>query len=168
MAQNARSAIQAGVGALFYGTSVKEAVNDVLEALTVEATTRALFETGAGFAAMAATWGVPNPKSAAHFTAAAAYAGLAVAAGVGTLATGGFNGAAGGGGSRPDEFGSPEPRSNPQAQSASTGPTVVNVNFSGTMPLATKRDIGNAVASALSASESSRGRARYNPDNYRR
>lgn len=155
MVQNAQSAIQAGVSALFYGSSVKDAVNDVLEALTIEATARAVFETGAGLAALGITWGVPNPSSVSHFSAAAAYTGLAVASGVGTLATGGFNGAAGGGGSRPDEVGSPEPRANPQAQSASTGPTVVNVNFSGTMPLATQREIGAAVQHALRAAQSS-------------
>lgn len=107
--------------------------------IATEAGFKAIFEVAEGYAALATTWGVPNPSSIAHFTAAGVYgtvAGIAGGAGVGLAlgarAMGGSGG--GGGGTAPGSTGTPYSSSssnNPNAPLTPQSRTSSNAYLSG-------------------------------------
>lgn len=61
---------------------------DLLKGVAKKHAILALGETAQGVAATAATFGIVNPKAAAHFAAAGLHAGVAIAAGAGAVAAG--------------------------------------------------------------------------------
>ncbi len=70
----------------FSGKAMMAMVANVALGLAMQAGIKAIFELAEGYAALALTWGVPNPSSIAHFAAAGIYAtvaGVAGAVGVG-------------------------------------------------------------------------------------
>lgn len=84
------------------GAAFKQLTAQIIAGLAVQAGIKAIFEVAEGFAAQATTWGVPNPSSIAHFTAAKIYGTVAVGAavaGVGIGAAGGLSGKGKSGGS---------------------------------------------------------------------
>lgn len=73
----------ANIATAFYqGESIKEALKNTLQSLAIESTSKAIYETAAGFASLA----IPGMQtsSALHFKAAAMYGSVALLAGVGT------------------------------------------------------------------------------------
>jgi hypothetical protein len=72
-----------------YAAIIGKQLQITLTNIAVESGIQALWETAQGIASQAATFGIPNPVSAAHFTAAATYAATAAAAGLGAVAAGG-------------------------------------------------------------------------------
>lgn len=86
--------------------SGRKFLHDLLSQIAQQAAVKSLFELAEGFAALAATWGTPNPSSAGHFQAAAIFGAVAAVAGAGArrTATGGAGGG-GGGGERGRGFG---------------------------------------------------------------
>lgn len=158
----AEGMLNAGVTALFYGNSIKDAINDVLEGIAIESTVRALFETAAGISALIFS----PPQAGIHFKSAAVFGATAVAAGAATLATGGFNGATGASSSNSTDKYNNEPKQNPN-NSVNNQPTTIIVNFSG-QPLHTKNDIGKAIAESLDNYSRSRGKTRFDSEKYRR
>jgi hypothetical protein len=80
----------------FSGKAALGMVAQIALSLAMQAGIKAIFELAEGFAALAVTWGVPNPSSDAHFAAAGIYgtiagvsAGVGVAAALGARAMGG-------------------------------------------------------------------------------
>lgn len=72
----------------FSAKAALQMATGVLIGLAIQSGVKAIFETAEGFAALAVTFGVPNPSSIAHFAAAGIYATVAgVAGGIG-IATG--------------------------------------------------------------------------------
>jgi hypothetical protein len=93
---------QAAAGAILYGEGMKEAANAALNALALQATTEALFQTAKGLAALGLGllgFGPGIAAANAHFASAAAFAGIAAISAGGAAATGGLNAPGGGGGS---------------------------------------------------------------------
>lgn len=88
--------------------AMAEMLADLLKGVAKKHAILALGEAAQGVAATAATFGIVNPKAAAHFAAAALHTGVAVAAGVGAYAAGQVASArqGGGGGGGPSPFGS--------------------------------------------------------------
>lgn len=84
---------------------------DLLKGVAKKHAILALGEVAQGVAATAMTFGIPNPKAAAHFAAAGLHTGVAIAAGVGAYAAGQVadarQGGGGGGGGAPSPFGRP-------------------------------------------------------------
>jgi hypothetical protein len=83
-------------GADVSGKALLQMTSQIALQLAAQAGIEAIMETARGFAALAITWGVPNPKSVAHFAAAGVFATVAgiagavgVAAGLGARALGG-------------------------------------------------------------------------------
>ena len=83
------------ISANSFGQFMQMMAADTIKYLGGMALKKAAFEFAEGWAALGQTWGVPNPSSTAHFTAAAAFAAL----GMGGMAIGSAVGGAGGGGS---------------------------------------------------------------------
>jgi len=78
------------------GMALAKMLKTTLLGIAAEATARAVLELGLGFAAQAATSGVPNPKSILHFTSAAILGGIGAVTGVAGLAVSAGISAAGG------------------------------------------------------------------------
>lgn len=96
-----RGLSMAAAASLLTGKSFKQAANDLLKSLAVQAAGEAIWQTAQGLGALAlAAFGNPAAaaSAAAHFKSAAVFTGLAVAFGGGAMATGGL-GAGGGGAS---------------------------------------------------------------------
>lgn len=92
--------------------AMAEMLADLLKGVAKKHAILALGEFAQGVGSTAATFGIVNPKAAAHFAAAALHTGVAVAAGVGAYAAGqvadarqGTGNFAGGGGSGASGFG---------------------------------------------------------------
>jgi len=101
-----------------------------------EAAIKSIFQIAEGLASQAATFGVPNPKSIAHFSAAATYAVVAGVAGAAGIGLSGAAGASGDGGKSRGAESSRSSARDRQAPSrgsagAKKGPTVVNVYLGG-------------------------------------
>lgn len=100
----AQASLQAGAATLLSTGSADKAARAVLASLSMQAGMKALFEFAEGLAALAVTWGVPNPSATGHFAAAAAFGGIAAASSLAGKAMygGNFgrqsNGSRGGGG----------------------------------------------------------------------
>ncbi len=134
---------QAGVQALMFGSSFKEAAGEVLKGLAVESGVRALMETAKGFAAL-----LINPALAGgHFKSAGLYAAAAGAAraGAGALGVGG----GGGGGTTASPSGAPQVASTPERESAQSEAMVFNINFGGAVIYDTRRAAEVALADRI-------------------
>lgn len=113
----AQASLQAGMATLLQTGNAAKAARAVLAALSMQAGTKALFELAEGVAALATTWGAPNPAATGHFTAAAMFGGIAGGASLlGKAAFGGnfgrqSNGARGGAGGLGGGGGFASPRS---------------------------------------------------------
>jgi hypothetical protein len=136
---------QAGVQALMFGSSFKEAAGEVLKGLAVESGVRALMETAKGFAAL-----LINPALAGgHFKSAALYGAAAGAArvGAGALGVGGAGGASGGATASPS--GAPQTAPTPQREQAESREMVFNLNFGGAVIYDTKEAAKRAMLGDL-------------------
>jgi hypothetical protein len=78
--------------------AVASMIAELLRGIAKKHTILALGEAALAVGAAATTWGIPNPASIAHATAAAMHGGVAIAAGVGAFAAGKIADARGGGG----------------------------------------------------------------------
>jgi hypothetical protein len=63
------------------GVAMRKMLQAVLMGIAKQSTVQAIYQLAEGFAALATTLGVPNPKSIAHFSSAGKYAAAAVLAG---------------------------------------------------------------------------------------
>jgi hypothetical protein len=136
---------QAGVQALMFGSSFKEAAGEVLKGLAVESGVRALMETAKGFAAL-----LINPALAGgHFKSAALFGAAAGAArvGAGALGVGGAGGASGGATASPS--GAPQTAPAPQREQAESREMVFNLNFGGAVIYDTKEAAKRAMLGDL-------------------
>ena len=136
---------QAGVQALMFGSSFKEAAGEVLKGLAVESGVRALMETAKGFAAL-----LINPALAGgHFKSAAVFGAAAAAArvGAGALGVGGAGGASGGATASPS--GAPQTAPAPQREQAESREMVFNLNFGGAVIYDTKEAAKRAMLGDL-------------------
>jgi DNA repair exonuclease SbcCD ATPase subunit len=136
---------QAGVQALMFGGSFKEAAGEVLKGLAVESGVRALMETAKGFAAL-----LINPALAGgHFKSAALFGAAAGAArvGAGALGVGGAGGASGGATASPS--GAPQTAPAPQREQAESREMVFNLNFGGAVIYDTKEAAKRAMLGDL-------------------
>ena len=136
---------QAGVQALMFGSSFKEAAGEVLKGLAVESGVRALMETAKGFAAL-----LINPALAAgHFKSAALFGAAAAATrvGAGALGVGGAGGASGGATASPS--GAPQTAPAPQREQAESREMVFNLNFGGAVIYDTKEAAKRAMLGDL-------------------
>jgi len=136
---------QAGVQALMFGSSFKEAAGEVLKGLAVESGVRALMETAKGFAAL-----LINPALAGgHFKSAAVFGAAAAAArvGAGALGVGGAGGASGGATASPS--GAPQTAPTPQREQAESREMVFNLNFGGAVIYDTKEAAKRAMLGDL-------------------
>jgi DNA repair exonuclease SbcCD ATPase subunit len=136
---------QAGVQALMFGGSFKEAAGEVLKGLAVESGVRALMETAKGFAAL-----LINPALAGgHFKSAALFGAAAGAArvGAGALGVGGAGGASGGATASPS--GAPQTAPAPQREQAECREMVFNLNFGGAVIYDTKEAAKRAMLGDL-------------------
>lgn len=99
------------IGAAFSGEKVSgdKIIRDLLEGIAKKAAVQGVYEIAEGFAALAATWGAPNPSSEGHFTAAAEYFAAAALAGGGAQAFGGSSHGSSGGPSRATALPAPAP-----------------------------------------------------------
>ncbi len=157
----------AGIMALLFESSFKKAFNGIAEALAGLALTKALWEVAEAIAAAARYDFV---SAGVHAKAAAAYGAIAVVSGVAAAATSGGGGSSSGGGAAPSAASgssTPSPRERDTTPDGG-GAQVINVNFGGTMPLATANDIGKAVASALDDYSRTRGLRRVNTAGFAR
>jgi hypothetical protein len=68
--------------------AIAQMLADLLKTVATEHAILALAEAAKGVGASAMTWGIPNPKAIAHFSAAGMHTGVAVAAGVGSAVAG--------------------------------------------------------------------------------
>ncbi len=93
----ADAAIQGGQA---MGAALAGMLKSVLLSVAQEATIKAIMQTAEGIAAQAMTFGVPNPKSVAHFSAAATYGVVAAAAGGAGLGLSAAGAGASGGGAK--------------------------------------------------------------------
>ncbi len=109
---NLQSAFSSSLGAFLdgsksFGEAALDMVRGVTRALTQEGIVQAIVETARGLAALATTWGTPNPAALLHFASAGVWAAVAGGAGLVGAATGAFGGggraasAGAGGGARP-------------------------------------------------------------------
>lgn len=94
-------AIDAAVqGKESFGAAMAAMARSVLMSIAASATGEAVLETGRGLAALATTWGVPNPKATLHFAAAGVFAGIGATAGLAGVGLGAaMSGGGGSGGS---------------------------------------------------------------------
>ncbi|PHR17670.1 MAG: hypothetical protein COA38_20610 [Fluviicola sp.] len=88
LSRSADDALNAALTTAIYGGSFKDATNDILEALTIEAGVQGLKQLALGFGAAA----IGSPTAPGHFKSAAVWGAVGVAGAIGTAATGGFNG----------------------------------------------------------------------------
>jgi hypothetical protein len=139
---------QAGVQALMFGSSFKEAAGEVLKGLAVESGVRALMEAAKGFAAL-----LINPALAGgHFKSAALFGAAAGAARVGAsaLGVGGAGGAGGAsGGATASPSGAPQTAPTPQREQAESREMVFNLNFGGAVIYDTKEAAKRAMLGDL-------------------
>lgn len=77
------------------GQVFAQLASQVIASLAVQSGVKAIFEVAEGFAALATTWGVPNPSSIAHFAAAKIYGVVAAGAAVTGVAIGASGGLSG-------------------------------------------------------------------------
>lgn len=149
--------LNAAVANAIYGDSFVDTINQILQALAIQAGIETIKETALGLASLA-LGPIGAAPAAAHFASAGVWAGITGAATVGAHVSGGFH--------RPESesedsgIDALEGPARNQTGAVTGGATVVNVNFAGTMPLATKEDIGNALTDIMDVTSNSRGRSR--------
>lgn len=140
----------AAASALLYGSSLKDLVNEQLQALTMQATVEAIKATATGLGYLAAGlfgFGPGLAAAEASFASAAVWAGIAGGAAIGAAATGGFG--KGGAGDSTGSGREPTARDlgGPAAGAAAAGPTTLNVNWVANGPmtrvLARETQVGN-------------------------
>lgn len=138
--------VEAGVGALFFGESFKEATGAILAGLARQAAVQALMETAKGVAAL--TNPITAPTAGGHFQSAAMFAGAATAAGLGARALG-YGGGGGGGAGGASPSGAPQTAPTPQREEATSDAMVFNINFGGAVIYDTKRAAEQALADRI-------------------
>ena len=79
----AAAAIEGGAS---FGAAMQQILKSTLMMISKQATVEAIKETALGFGKLGATWGIPNPAATAHFTSAAMWGGVGIAAGAAGIA----------------------------------------------------------------------------------
>lgn len=136
----------ANIATAFYqGESIKEALKSTLQSLAIESTSKAIYETAAGFASLA----IPGMQtsSALHFKAAAMYGSVALLSGIGTkLAP-----PSGGGGATAPTTPTGNTQGISQTRSAEDKGQVQNfyINFGGAVIYDTKKSAEMAMADRI-------------------
>lgn len=155
-----QSLADAAVASLLFGEGFAQGVNKAMKALLQQAAGRALFETAAGFAALA----VPNPASAAlHFKSAKIFGIMAAGSFLGAGLSGGLGGGSGGGESAAFESarGSGAVGGRPQGfqrtDAGGGGPTTIVINNSFARTFATEREVSRDIEAALGRNSMMRG-----------